>query len=183
MKNLQSPIKPLRHRITALIQYETEKVATGTLDGALGVQDFVAARLSGFNDNHDTVNHRSEHCGLSRSPERSAVDQNVVKTHAQSIDRIQTGIDRFALLRYPHQKRPLWQRLRLICVLLLFLCRQHPEVFNIRRMTVPGHLQIIFNAQTLQSLRLNNERASTRVAGHLNREQLGYMTDAFTVRS
>src|SRR6266436_3324630 len=108
MENLQSPIKPLRYRITALIQYETEKVAAGILDGALGVQDFVAAGLAGFNDNHDTVNHRCEHCGLSRSSQRSAVNQNVVKTHAQSIDRIQTGIDRFAFLRHPHQKGPLW---------------------------------------------------------------------------
>ena len=59
--------------------------------------------------------------------------------------------------------------------------RQHPEVLNVRRIAVPGHLQIILNAEALQPLGINDQRAPAGVSRQLNREQSGHMVCAVTL--
>src|SRR5438105_10643329 len=88
-----------------------------------------------------------------------------------------------------HQKRSLWQfavfvggRRRAVSF-CGFLCRQHPQVLDVCRMTIPWHLEEVVDAQTLQPLRADDQTSPSRQSRHLNCEELHHVTDSFAGRS
>ena len=83
---LKSSVQPLRHRIALLVQNETEKLAASLFDRSLRVHDLIAARASGFDNNHNAVNARGQHRRVSRFMQRPTINQDVVETDAQGID-------------------------------------------------------------------------------------------------
>ncbi|MDX6304654.1 MAG: hypothetical protein QOI77_1623 [Blastocatellia bacterium] len=62
-------------------------------------------------------------------------------------------------------------------------CRQHPDVVDVRRITVPGHLQIVFDPQGLHSFRADNQGAPSGVTRQFDGKQLRDVRNAFARRS
>src|SRR5260221_10307052 len=118
-KMLESSIEPLGHWIPPLVQDKAEELAAGLLDRSLRIQNFVTPGLAGFDHDRNAIHTRTKHRSFRGELERTAIDQDVVEADAQGIDRIQSGVDLFALFGDPHQIRSLWQRLN---VFILFGC-------------------------------------------------------------